>query len=255
MKRYDLIDTLRGFSIISMIAFHTCWLLNFFGLAISDEMLYGTGFLVWERTICIGFISISGFSFSFGHRHIRMGIKLLLIGAIITFITCLVIPKSPIIFGILTFLGSATLIMIPVDKIYRKASNLDDVSEPVNALLLAASFIFFVFTYNINRGYLGFASISSVDLPKELYSGYISTFIGFMKPGFVSSDYFSLLPWIFIYISGYFLHKAVMGSPGAERVLSHGVRQIAFLGRHSLIIYLLHPVAIFLILYLVRYCA
>ena len=255
MKRFDLIDTLRGFSIISMIAFHTCWLMNYFGYAISNEMLYGTGFLVWERTICIGFILISGFSFSFGHRHIRTGIKLIIIGALITFITCMVIPKSPIVLVILTFLGSATLIMIPFDTAYHRASKGGDVSEPVNALLLAANLILFVFTYNINRGYLGFESISSLDLPKVLYSGYISTFIGFMKPGFVSSDYFPLLPWIFIYISGYFLHKAVMGSPGSKKVLCHGIPQMSFLGRHSLIIYIVHPVVIFLILYLMRYYA
>ena len=253
MKRYELVDTLRGISILSMIAFHTCWLLNYFRIAVPTAMLYGKGFLIWERTICIAFIMISGFSFSFGHRHIRIGLELFLLGLAITALTCMFLPDIRIVFGILTFLGSATLIMIPIDKAYHKASKGDNASEPVNVMLLTISLLLFVLTYNINIGYLGIRGVWSANLPQVLYKGYPATFIGFMEPGFVSTDYFSVIPWLFIYLYGYFLHKAVMGSPRGVNTLNRGISPISFLGRHSLIIYLIHPIVIYLILYFARY--
>lgn len=250
MKRYDLIDTLRGISIISMIAFHTCWLMNYFGIGLSDEIVYGTAFTVWERSICISFIVIAGFSFSLGRHHLRSALLLSGIGLAITVITCLFFPDIRIVFGILTFLGAAAFIMIFIDRVYKRAAKgNEEMSEPVNAGLLSLSLLLFIFTYNINNGYIGISGIWSADMPKVLYNGYAATFIGFMKPDFTSADYFPLLPWIFIYMYGYFLHKAIMGSSRAKKSLRHGISWISFLGRHSLIIYLLHPVVIFLVLY------
>ena len=86
-KRYDLIDTLRGLAIISMIGFHACWIMNYFGILITSETLYGTIFTVWERSICIPFIIIAGFSFSLGHNHLRSGLIVFGWGLIITAVT------------------------------------------------------------------------------------------------------------------------------------------------------------------------
>ncbi len=249
-KRYDLIDTLRGLEIISMIAFHTCWLINHFGMGISTETLYGTVFTIWERSICIGFITIAGFSFSLGHRHLRSAFVIFLTGAMITAVTSLFLPEIRIVFGVLTLIGSATFIMTALDKLFAGRAEASRMFGLAGAILNLAAF---VITYNINKGYVGFMPGLAVELPKGLYKGYLMTFIGFTEPGFFSTDYFSILPWIFIYICGYFIHKLVKGTRTGERVLSLGIAGIKALGRHSLPVYIAHPVIIYAALYILSY--
>lgn len=251
MKRYDLIDTLRGLAVISMIGFHACWIMSYFGLGIPQEALFGTGFTVWERTICISFITIAGFSFSYGRRHVRSGLILLGAGFVITAVTCLIVPDIKIIFGILTFLGTATFLMIPIDKAVRnKYGEAQGHTKKTDIAFFILCLALYVLTYGINKGYLGIRQIFPVMLPRGLYRGYIATFLGFMDPGFYSSDYFSIMPWFFLYLSGYFLHRITGRTKAGESLLTRGIPGIKMIGRHSLIIYIVHPVVLFFIVWI-----
>lgn len=245
-KRYDLVDTLRGLSVISMIGFHACWIMCYFGLLITRETLFGPYFTAWERSICISFITIAGFSFSYGRRHLRSGIMLTVLGILITAVTCIFIPEIRIVFGILTFLGAATLIMIPVDKAYMNK----DRARAVSAVMLVICLILFLATYNINKGFLGFLPYT-VMLPQSLYKGLPAIFLGFTEKGFFSTDYFSILPWIFLYFCGYFLNKILMDTYVERSILTFGIPGIKTVGRHSLLIYIIHPVVLFVLVFLV----
>ena len=248
MKRLDLIDTLRGLAVISMILYHACWIMNHFGILISEEMLNGPAFFAWERSICIPFIVIAGFSFSLGHNHLKSGLVLSVIGAAITALTWLIVPEIRIVFGILTFLGIATLIMIPVERLFNRISK---GSRKFYFIAFVVSLFLFLATYNINKGYLGFMPGCAFNMPKELYKGYFATFLGFLEPGFYSSDYFSVFPWIFLYMCGYFLYKITIGAGLQSRIFSYGIPGVRVIGRHSLPIYLIHPIVLYLIFYMV----
>ena len=246
-KRLDLIDTLRGLAVISMIGFHACWIINLFRLAFTDEIITGPAFMIWERSICMSFILISGFSFSLGRRHLRSGLVIFGLGLVITVVTVTVVPEIRIVFGVLTFLGTATLLMIPADKV------LGGCKTKSRAFIISGliiSLAFFLFTYNINKGFLGAENFARIDLPKGLYNGYIATFIGFTQKGFVSADYFSLIPWFFLYLCGYFIHKLVKGTSFENNYLTRGIPGIAFIGRHSLLIYIIHPVVLYVLIYM-----
>ncbi len=247
VKRYDLIDTLRGLTVISMILYHACWIGNHFGMIVSTQTLYGTAFTIWERSICMSFILISGFCFSFGRRHLRNGLKLFLLGLLITASTVLFVPDVRIIFGILTFLGSAMIFTIPFDKAYEAEG---ERSTVLKVSKFVVSFFLFIFTYNINRGYVGLPDLFSIDMPQSIYRGYIATYFGFMQPGFFSADYFSILPWFFLYICGYMLNKLVISDNLSQRVMTKSIPGIRSVGRHSLLIYLIHPIVLFLIFYI-----
>lgn len=248
MKRYDLIDTIRGLAIISMILFHTCWLLNLFGMAVPTEMLFGTAFTVWERSICISFILVAGFCFSLSRNHVKAGLIVFGTGLAITVITCLFLPEIRIVFGVLTFIGSAIFLMIPLDK---ALGSICGRSKAAGWLVFAISLAAFLFTYNINLGYLGYGGFS-LKPPAGLYKGYIATFVGFMEPGFRSTDYFSMIPWFFLYVCGYALYKLVKGTVAEERILTKGIPAVRTIGRYSLPVYVIHPVVIYLILYAIR---
>ncbi len=244
MKRYELIDTLRGLAVISMILYHACWIMNHFGFVIPSDTLYGPIFTVWERSICMGFITIAGFSFSLGRHHFRSGIKIFGCGLAITLVTCLLVPEIRIVFGVLTLIGTATLLTIPVDRMIGQGS------RKTLIIVFLLSLLVFLFTYHINKGYLG-SSRFPVYLPGQLYQGLFATFLGFTEYGFFSTDYFSVIPWFFLYLCGYCLHKIIKGT-GAENVLEdHYIPGINIIGRHSLIIYILHPIVIYGVLYII----
>lgn len=247
-RRYDLIDSIRGLAIISMIGFHACWIMNYFGILITTERLYSTIFTVWERSICIPFILIAGFSFSLGHNHLKSGLVILGWGFIITVVTCIFLYDIRIIFGVLTLIGSSILLTIPIDYILMRNTILTPKSS---GCLFILSFLLFLFTYNINIGYLGFSPAFHVELPEVLYNGYISTYFGFMAPGFYSSDYFSLFPWWFLYLSGYFLHKIITANETGLSLLGRGIPVIKVIGRYSLPIYIIHPIILYMLLYFV----
>ena len=191
----------------------------------------------------MSFILISGFSFSLGKHHLRNASVVFGLGLLITVITCLFVPDMRIIFGILTFLGTAMFIMIPLDRAFQKIGGSTKACWVIFALCAAA----FLFTYRTGSGYLGMEPDMMIRLPERLYSGYFMTFLGFMQKGFFSTDYFPLIPWLFLYFCGYFLHKIIIGS-AAERFLTHGIKGIRYIGRHSLIIYLVHPVILYLVI-------
>lgn len=248
-KRLELVDAYRGLTIISMILFHACWIASYFGIALSMETIFSRPFVIWERTICCSFIFISGFVYSLGKRHLKNGLIVLSLGILITIGSVLFLYEIRDIFGVLWILGIYSLIMIPVDKFFEKKS----VNKLIYSFLIAVIMIFLVMTWNINSGFLGLEGIYKIDLSPRLYNGYIMTFIGFMDPTFYSVDYFSFFPWIFVFLEGYFIHKIIRGTCFEEKILTIKVPGLSEIGKHSLILYLIHPIIIFVICTIIEY--
>lgn len=249
-KRLRLIDTIRGITIVSMLLYHAAWDLLHYNMLITDEFLYGLGARIWQQSICWSFILLSGFSFSYGHHRIKRGLMSIGGGVLITIVTCVAMPADRDVFGVLWLLGSATLLMIPLDKLLTRI-NCD---SKIGAFLgTALAMAIFVLTRNINRGYLGFGNINIAKLPEVLYRGYFATYLGFTDKGFYSSDYFSLIPWFFLFVTGYFIQKLISGTKSEGFFREHYIRGFEILGRHSFIIYMLHQVVIFALVTLLYY--
>ena len=68
--RYALPDTLRGLTLLSMIAYHGCWDMVYIWGA-DWPWYHSTGAYLWQQSICWTFILLSGYSFSLGRRHWR----------------------------------------------------------------------------------------------------------------------------------------------------------------------------------------
>lgn len=242
-KRYTMPDILRGLTLISMIAYHTTWDMAYlFDIEGNWAWFESDLAFVWQQSICWSFILLSGFCWSFGKKKWKRGLIVLAAGVLTSVVTLLVMPDERILFGVLTFLGSAMLIMIPLDKVLSKCA-------PVLGMVISG--IFFFVTRNINDGELGFGDIHLVDLPSGLYHGWLANYIGFTESGFFSTDYFSLLPWMFLFLVGYFLH-GVFQKKNWFGILEKGkCLPLEVLGRHSLLIYLLHQPLVYGVLWVV----
>ena len=74
-KRYYLLDSLRGISTVSMVAFHLCYdIFMMYGLNTSWYFYPMTA--VWERSICVMFILVSGMCLNFSGNGIKRGVLL-----------------------------------------------------------------------------------------------------------------------------------------------------------------------------------
>lgn len=231
---YGLLDTVRGVCILSMVAYHGMYdLVDIFGL--PSAWYTGLPGYIWQQSICWTFILLSGMCWQLSRRHVKRGLLLVGCGAAITLITWLVMPSQRILYGVLNLLGLSALLLIPLDKVFRK---IPAWAGLVGALLL------FALTKNVSRGSLGFEGLVLCRLPSWLYTTDLLPVVGFPSPSFWSTDYFPLLPWFFLFCAGYFLWSLLDKSPRAKELLRPGLRPLSFLGRHSLVIYLIHQPAL-----------
>ena len=240
IKRYYLIDSIRGITLISMLLYHAMWdLVYLFGANVG--WFADTAGHIWQRSICISFILISGFCFSLGSHKLKRGLTVLAASAVITLATVLFMRNSIIIFGILSFIGSAMLIMLPLERLLRR----------VNCYVgFFLSVLLFIIFESVTLGYINLFFVK-LYLPKWLFANTFTAFLGFPHPMFVSYDYFPIFPWIFLYIAGYYLFH-IFSRLGLMRLLHRPrIQPIEFIGRHTLIIYLVHQPLIYGLLYII----
>lgn len=232
-RRYQVLDTIRGCALVSMILYHASWdLVYLFG---TDWPWYhGFAAHVWQQSICWTFILLSGYCFSLGRHQLRRGLTVFLCGALITAVTWAFMPENLVLFGVLTLLGSSMLLTSGFQHLLQKI--------PPRAGL-AGSFLLFLLTRDVNAGYLGFEGTRIFrfwDGARDLGTA----FAGFPPADFFSTDYFSLLPWFFLFLTGYFLFRLRRSEVRELR----RIPLVTAMGRHSLLIYMLHQPVIYALL-------
>ncbi|MGN0629818.1 MAG: heparan-alpha-glucosaminide N-acetyltransferase domain-containing protein [Ruminococcus sp.] len=239
-ERYTLPDIIRGFALIEMMIYHGLWDLVFvFGINIT--WFGSAGCYIWQQSICWIFIFLSGFCVNFSRHKLKRALTVLICSAVISIVTIIAMPYAAVKFGVLTLIGSGMLFMIPLDKLFSKV-------PPFAGA--AVSMLLFVFTRNVPFGYLGFEKLNIISLPQSLYCNIFTAYLGFPPADFSSSDYFSLVPWFFLFSAGYFTYH-IFRKYDLFHILSPvKIPPIEWLGRHSLVIYMIHQPLIYGILWL-----
>ena len=233
--RYERLDNLRGITFISMFLYHGIWdLVYLYG--VNMNWYESAAAYVWQQSICWTFILLSGFCWSLGKRKLRSGLLVLGGGVLVTAVTAVVMPDNPAMFGVLTFLGSAMLLWIWPEKILGKIPP---------AAGAAISFLLFCVFREINVGWIGFEGLRLVQIPAGFYRNLFTAYLGFPFQDFVSSDYFSLFPWFFLFVTGYYLYRLTEQCHRTRICRGRNIPVIAYVGRHTLLLYLLHQPVLF----------
>lgn len=190
-SRYALLDELRGLDLVSMMLYHACWDMMFL-FGIWMDWYAGMPGRLWQQTICWVFILLSGFCVPFGRHMLRRGVTVFAAGALVTAVTLVFMPEGRIIFGVLTFLGTAMLLTGVLEPLLKKV---------MPAVGLAVSAVLFAVCYPVGLGWVGLGGWKLM-LPQSLYANYFTAFFGFYPDWFYSADYFGLLPWLFLFWAG-----------------------------------------------------
>lgn len=240
-KRYTVPDVLRGFALIEMIIYHALWDIVFI-FGINFNWFHGIGAYIWQQSICWIFIALSGFCANFSRNKFKRGLTILICSVIISIVTIIALPDSAVKFGVLCLIGSGMLIITFTDKILSKVS-------PIPAATI--SFLLFIVTKNIPFESIGFENIIFAKMPSILYQNNFTAFLGFPPSDFYSSDYFPLLPWLFLYITGYYIYFIFKKFDLIPLLSKISIPTIEWFGRRSLIIYMLHQPVIYGVLWII----
>ena len=235
-QRVILLDEIRGFAILCMVVYHTMYQLKFgFGV---DVPIFFEGWFNVIRDIFAGmFIFISGAMCRFSRNNLKRGVQCFFLGMIITFVTPF-FSSEAIVFGILHFLGVSMMLYGLIGE------GLEKIPAFVGIILSA---ILVLLTWNVIYGYIGVPGLFKIDLPRKAYDVKVLFPFGMCGEGFVSGDFFPILPWIFVFFGGsYFGEWAKNGSLPRVFYNSH-VKWLAAVGRYTIWIYLLHVPLIYLI--------
>lgn len=238
--RIALLDELRGLCVLLMVFYHAFYLLySSFGVELCRSLF--DFFMPAEPFFAAAFIFISGISCRLSRNNFKRSLRLLAVSAALTLVTALILPclgfvECEIYFGILHFLGTAMLIFALCRKLL-------DRIKPHWGILLCT--VLYVFTSSVTRGVLSFAGLITVDLPSRLYEYNFMFPLGIYSRSFHSADYFAVFPHIFMFLAGSYV--GIYARQGLFPSWSYPgrCRPLAFLGRHSLIIYLVHQPAVF----------
>jgi uncharacterized membrane protein len=222
--RIGLLDTLRGLAVLQMIAYHLCY-----DLAVIYRLhmpwFFGWGAGIWQKCISLSFLLIAGVCTRYSGRPYRRALKIAGCAALITVATSVLYPDQRIVFGILHCMALSMFVYAAGGKWFARTPAWMGFGL---CLLLTAA------TWHVSGGVLGLGAVS-VALP----AGPDFLFpLGVIGADFRSADYFPLLPYLFVFLSGSFAGAGLEKLPAAVRRAR--VRPLTFLGRHSLLLYMVH---------------
>lgn len=234
-QRALLLDTLRGLALVNMMAYHATW--DFIYLAGRNPAWYSESWgYYWQQGICWTFILLSGFCWPLGRNHLRHGLTVFGCGLVVMAVTLIAEPEAAVWWGVLSLLGGAALLLIPLEPLFRRIPG---------AVGAAASMLCFALTRHAYWGSVGIRGFFSVALPDWLYQNKLTAYLGFPEPGFVSTDYFPLLPWMFLFFAGYFLHRLLWERVKGSQLLWFSCPPLTWLGQRSLVLYMFHQPVIY----------
>lgn len=227
--RIHIVDAVRGLSVILMVFYHFGFdAVSFLGM--PANILFNPVMIFLEMFFAGVFIFLSGTSCRFSRSNLRRGAMVFGLAVLITLLTYFMMPDFVIWFGILHFLGASMLIYGFLGKYLNKIS-------PLLLLLLYTALYIITYIWTDSFGYT--------------QNPYIF-WLGFTTVSFFTADFFPLLPWIFVFLTGTLFGKLVIDRKLPEWFYRFKSPALEFFGRHALLIYLIHQPVMIGIIYLIR---
>ena len=225
-ERILWIDVIRGVSILAMITFHFAFDLMYFGFAKSD-LIYQPDWRLFERMIAFSFLFIAGLSLFITHGSLikwnsfikRYGVTAIC-AVLISTVTYVLFNGDMIRFGILHAIsvsGLISLLLLRLNSFF---------------LALLAVIIFLI----------------NLIIPQPVEGDYFWQWLIYTNETPHSLDYRPIIPWITPFILGmasYQLFKKWGLLETSNTIIYRELSILSWLGRNSLIIYLIHQPILF----------
>lgn len=224
--RIAFFDSLRGFTIISMVAFHAAYdaayLYGFETPWFTDPIIQ----TVWRSSISWVFLALAGWMTSLSRNNLKRGGVYAAAAGAVFLATSIAGVDTPISFGIIYCMAACTLLYAATAPLLNRF--------PAAAGLISC-LVLFAATYT---------------LPHTTYPVEGLAWLGFPSASFVSGDYYPLLPNVFLYLAGAFAARWFDGHHASGYptwMMKANVPFLSMIGKLSLPIYLVHQPLLILI--------
>ena len=222
-KRFFELDLLRGGAVILMVLFHIGYDLAHFGYTsykttVDIEWILYRGFILSMFLLAVGMSAYLAYSDGIRYsKLIKTLAKLTLVSILISLGSYLVFPQNWIYFGVIHFIVIALV------------SSLVFVQVPKFSLVLGVAIV--------GSYLLGFSPFDAI---------FAYSVDHWNIPGY-TVDVVSFTPWFGVVLIGIFvMNKKIFGLKIQQNKIT---KSVAFLGQHSLIIYLVHQPLFFGLFY------
>jgi uncharacterized membrane protein len=228
-QRVGSIDSLRGLAILAMIAYHFAYDLRHFGVIRAD--FEGGAFWLGARaTILSSFLLLVGVSLVLAAqarvttaRFVRRIAVVTACAMAVTVGSYLMFPQRFIYFGTLHCIAASALLARPF------------VGRPRLALAVGIAVI-----------------VAGNVLGHPFFDARATSWVGFNTVKPPTEDFVPLFPWMGVVLVGVALGRALLARPLRPRAgRSAGPSALAWLGRHSLAIYMVHQPLLIGLLWLI----
>ncbi len=236
--RYHLLDEIRGFMVVCMVVFHGFYAVK---MALPEARpfvnLLIDFFMPAEPFFSGGFILLSGLCCNFSRSNLKRGLILAVIAIgfnVATYIGEEYLEFSGLLiqFGILNLLAFCMVFVGVFDKLLKKVNPY--VGIIINLIIFILTYIFILNDYD-------YIIVES----KNLFM------FGFIYRGFTAADYFPIIPWVFLYLVGYYLGKTCFIEKTKKILIKKCIIPFRFVGKYAIIVYILHQPIIFGATYLI----
>ena len=227
--RVGIFDIVRGFSVVSMVAFHFCYDLKF----ISGTQLdwFAPPFQdIWRASISWTFLFVAGCMCALSRNNGKRGLVYGAFALAVFVVTSVASVDTPISFGIIFCMAGSTLFEWLLERVG---------AEPRGYAAAAVLFVAFLLCLRIPYGHLGMGALD-VRLPQWLYATEWFSWLGFPGPHFSSGDYYPLLPFCLMYLAGAAVGRVWKEKGYPEWAKNASCAPLSFVGRHALLVYALH---------------
>ena len=240
------LDFLRGIAILMMVFMHMSWDVRYeFGVDTFTYLYQGWFWSFIHPVIVVLFVSISGVCCTLSRNNVKRGLKLLS-ATVVMYATTFIIYKVTgieclILFNVLAVLTCGIFIYALIAFLENKTK----ANPNVTNLIMGLAGLYIVIV-GCNIHYMDNASDSLFFLP-----------VGFDIAGTPPmADYMPLFPWLGVVLIGCVIGRTCYKEKktlfaGKGKVMTAVARPVEFIGRHSLIIYLVHQPVIYALLYVI----
>ena len=228
--RLPALDLFRGGAVLLMLVYHFCFDLNYFGV-ISIRFQTDPFWLGLRSVIVGGFVLAVGASLALSthnglnpRRFLRRQIILGVSAGLVSLGTYLIFPLTWVVFGVLHFIFVARILSLP-----------------------------FLRLHHLNPAFGVLFLLVGLTVQHPVFNHPWLHWLGMMTHKPFTEDYVPILPWFGVLLLGLYIGQSIhRHRPSMLQAPSSlpGSGILSWLGRHSLLIYLLHQPLFMGVLYL-----
>lgn len=240
------LDFLRGIALLMMLFMHMSWDVRYeFGADVFSYLKAGWFWSFIHPVIVVLFVSVSGICCTLSRNNVKRGLKLLgatfalTLGTVL--ITYIAHVECLIIFNVLAVLTCGIFLYALISFIEKKTK-----ADPNAVNVIMGLIGLYIVICGCNIHYIDYSTDNLIFLP-----------VGFDIAGTPDmADYMPLFPWLGVFMIGCVIGRLCYKEKktlfaGRGKVMRAISRPVEFIGRHSLIIYLVHQPVVYGILFVI----